>query len=63
MWVHTPGSIEEIVQRKAEERSARIAAVLRPFRERPGALTFYEAEKAVHALTRKLATCAGKSQA
>lgn len=51
----TPGSVEEVVRRKAEERSAQLAAVLKPFLERPGALTFYEAEKAVHELTRKLA--------
>jgi hypothetical protein len=53
--VRTPESVQEVVRPKAEERSAQLAAVLRPFLERPGALTFHEAEKAVHEVTRKLA--------
>jgi len=51
----TQESLTERVRRRAEERSAQIAAVLKPLVERPGPLTCYEAEKALHEATRKLA--------
>jgi hypothetical protein len=53
--VQTPEPVQDVVRRKAGERSAQFAAALKPFLERPGALTFHEAEKAVHNLARKLA--------
>ena len=51
----TEKSLQEMVRRKAGQRSAQIAAVLKPFVEQPGSLTCLNAEKELHELTRSLA--------